>query len=70
LEGRATSDFVRASAVAKAREAIQSHKRTVLSQEESIAFAELLLNPPAPSDKLRAAIADYLKFTHEHVCGE
>lgn len=70
LEGRSTSDFVLASAVEKARQTIESHQRIVLSREESIAFAELLLNPPQPSDKLRAAVADYLAFTGEHVRGE
>jgi uncharacterized protein (DUF1778 family) len=70
LEGRTTSDFVLASAVEKARETIESHQRIVLSREESIAFAELLLNPPAPSDNLRTAVADYLAFTREHVRGE
>ncbi len=70
LEGRSTSDFVLASAVAKARETIESHQRIVLSREESIAFAELLLNPPEPSDNLRAAIADYLAFTGEQVRGK
>lgn len=70
LEGRTTSDFVRASAVEKARETIESHQRIVLSREESIAFAELLLNPPKANDNLRAAVADYLKFTYEHVRSE
>ncbi|MDQ6908827.1 MAG: DUF1778 domain-containing protein [Chloroflexota bacterium] len=62
LEGRSTSDFVLTSAVEKARATIESHERIVLSREESIAFAELLLNPPKASDNLRAAIADYLEF--------
>ncbi len=38
LEGRTMSDFVRASAVEKAREIIESHQRIVLSREENIAF--------------------------------
>jgi len=65
LEGRSTSDFVLTSAVEKARQAIESHQRIVLSREESIAFAELLLNPPKPTDELRAAVADYLEFFGE-----
>ncbi len=70
LEGRSTSDFVLASAVEKARETIESHQRIVLSREESIAFAELLLNPPKANDNLRAAVADYLAFTRGHVRGK
>jgi len=70
LEGRSTSDFVLTSAVEKARATIESHQRIVLSREESIAFAELLLNPPKPTDALRAAIADYLEFFGEPPRGE
>jgi uncharacterized protein (DUF1778 family) len=69
LEGRTTSDFVRASAVEKARETIDSHQRIALSREGSIAFAELLLHPPDPTDERRAAVA-YLAFTREHVRDE
>lgn len=70
LEGRTTSDFVLSSAMEKARETIESHQRIVLSREESIAFAELLLNPPKANDKLRAAVADYLAFFGEQSRGE
>lgn len=70
MEGRTTSDFVLASAVEKARETIESHQRIVLSREESIAFAELLLNPPKANDNLRAAVADYFAFFGERPRGE
>lgn len=70
LEGRSTSDFVLTSAVEKARETIESHERIILSREESIAFAELLLNPPKANAKLRAAVADYLAFFGEPSRGE
>lgn len=70
MEGRTTSDFVLASAVEKARATIESHQRIVLSREESIAFAELLRNPPKANDKLRAAVADYLAFFGEPSRGE
>ncbi len=70
LEGRSMSDFVLASVVTKARETIESHQRIVLSRAESIAFAEMLQNPPKANDKLRAAVADYLAFTGERVRGE
>jgi len=70
LEGRTTSDFVLASAVEKARETIESHQRITLSQRDSMIFMEAMLNPPEPTDELRAAVADYLAFTREHVRGE
>lgn len=69
LEGRSTSDFVLASAVEKARRTIESHQRIVLSQRDSMIFIEAMLNPPKPTDELRAAVADYLAFTREHVRG-
>lgn len=70
LEGRSTSDFVLTSAVEKARATIESHQRIVLSQRDSMIFAEAMLNPPKPTDELRATVADYLAFTREHVRGE
>jgi hypothetical protein len=33
-----------------------------LSEQEGIAFAEMILNPPTATDALREAIADYLDF--------
>lgn len=67
LEGRSTSDFVLTSAVEKARQTIESHQRIVLSRRDSMIFLEAMLNPPEPTDELRAAVADYLAFTGEHV---
>ncbi len=67
LEGRSTSDFVLTSAVEKARETIESHQRITLSQRDSMIFREAMLDPPAPSDELRAAIARYFAFTGEQV---
>jgi len=67
LEGRSTSDFVLTSAGEKARETIESHQRITLSQRDSMIFREAMLDPPAPSDELRAAIARYFAFTGEQV---
>ncbi len=67
LEGRSTSDFVLTSAVEKARQTIESHQRIVLSRRDSMIFLEAMVNPPEPTDELRAAVADYLVFTGEHV---
>lgn len=59
LEGRTMSDFVLASAVEKARETVAAHQQIVLSQRDSEIFAEAIINPPKPSDALRAAVAEY-----------
>jgi len=37
-----------------------------LSERDSIALAESLLNPKGPSDKLRAAAAEYMKYKKDH----
>ncbi len=42
----------------------------LLSKRDSIIFAEALLNPPAPSDNLRAAVADYFVFIGEEASEE
>ncbi len=67
LEGRSTSDFVLTSAVEKARQTIESHERIILSRQDSMIFLEAMLNPPEPTDELRAAVTDYLAFTGERV---
>lgn len=70
LEGRTMSDFVLASAVEKARETIESHQRIVLSQRDSMIFAEAMRNPPKANDRLRAAVANYHELFGERTRGE
>ena len=55
LEGRSITDFVVASAQAAAVEAIQRHEVITLTGRDSLAFAQALMNPPAPNEQLRAA---------------
>ena len=55
LEGRSLSDFIISSAQRAAEEIIHEHSVIRLSLEDSIAFAEALLNPPAPNKNLRKA---------------
>lgn len=65
LERRSISDFVVANAYDAARQVIREHETIMLSVEESRRFAELLLNPPAPGEGLRAAAAQYRTFVGE-----
>ncbi len=65
LESRSISDFVVENAYAAARQIIREHDTIALSIQESRRFAELLLNPPAPSDRMLAAAEQYRAFVSE-----
>ncbi len=65
LTGRTLTDFVVASAVAAAEEAIRDHQVITLTLEDSIAFAEAVLNPPEPNADLRALVQRYREFVGE-----
>jgi uncharacterized protein (DUF1778 family) len=55
LEGRSLTDFVVASAQSAALETIQRYEVITLTARDSLAFAEALMRPPAPNERLRAA---------------
>ncbi len=58
LQGRSISDFMVAAAQDAAHRAIEEAQIIRLSVEDQRAFADAILNPPAPSDALvRAAAA-------------
>ena len=61
LAGRSLSEFVVESAQAAAERVIKAHESIRLSQAEQVAFVTALLNPAAPSDRLRKAAANYRK---------
>lgn len=62
LTGRSLSDFVIGSVQEAAAEAIRSHQVLELTARESEAFASALLNPPEPSEALRAGASRYRKL--------
>jgi uncharacterized protein (DUF1778 family) len=62
LEGITLTDFVVRSARRAAEQSIRDHTRLVLTAQESRAFVEALLNPPAPNAALRAAAEHYRKM--------
>lgn len=59
IQGRTLTDFVISSVAEAAKQAIQEHEMMTLSVRDQEIFVEALLNPPAPSDKLRAAAQRY-----------
>ncbi len=61
IEGRTLSDFLVGSAVAAARDSIQTNQVLKLSRRDSVMFHDLLANPPEPNEKLRNAFAEYRK---------
>lgn len=65
LESRSISDFVVENAYEAAKQVIHEHDTILLSIQESRRFAELLLNPPAPSERMLAAAEQYRAFVNE-----
>ncbi len=63
LTGRSLSDFVLAAAYEAAEETIRTHEVIRLSAEDSLQFAEAILNPPPPNDRLVALFDEYRAFT-------
>ncbi len=55
LSGRTLTDFVIASAQEAALKAIEQHSVIALGASDQQAFMEALVDPPAPSPRLRAA---------------
>lgn len=65
LQGRSLSDFVVESAQRAAETTIREHSIIALSTQDSLIFAEAVLNPPLPSARLRAAAERYLDEVEE-----
>lgn len=59
LKGSSLTDFVVQSAQEAAARTIQENETLVLSEQARVAFAELLLNPPAPNRKAIEAAKFY-----------
>ncbi|MCR6631505.1 MAG: DUF1778 domain-containing protein [Magnetospirillum sp.] len=60
LQGRTLTDFIVASVQDAAVRTIDEMQVIRLSVEDSKAFAEALLNPPEPNERLRAAARRYM----------
>ncbi len=65
LEGRTLTDFVIAAVQVAANAVIAKHQTLKLDLEDSQAFVDTLLNPPAPNSALKAAAA-----RHQQIMGD
>ena len=61
MRGVTLSDFLINSAHDVAVQTVEQHKVIRLGLEDSRVFAEALLSPPAPKERLRAAARHYLR---------
>ncbi len=59
LERRKLTDFCTAALTEAARKTIAAHETLTLSEQDREAFFDVLLNPPAPSERLQRAFADH-----------
>lgn len=59
LTGSSTTDFVRSTMLAAAREAIRAHEVIKLTVEGSRVFVEVLINPPEPNKHLQALAEEF-----------
>jgi uncharacterized protein (DUF1778 family) len=61
IQGRTLSEFVVSSLHEAASRAIQTYEVMRLAEQDREAFVNALLNPPEPSDNLKAAAKRYFK---------
>lgn len=59
LTGSNTTDFVRSTILAAAREAIRTHEVIRLAADGSRVLVEALINPPDPNEHLRALAEEF-----------
>ena len=62
IQGRSVSDFVVAAAQEAAHRTIEEAALMRLSLEDQQAFAEAIINPPAPNAALRSAAKAHLNL--------
>jgi uncharacterized protein (DUF1778 family) len=63
LQGRSLTDFIVSASDEKACQVIEQHQVVKLTIEQSVALANALINPPAPSKKAIAAMRRYKQKT-------
>jgi uncharacterized protein (DUF1778 family) len=59
LNGQSVSDFAVSTLLKSAREVLEHHGQTTLSNRDRDIFLEMLDNPPQPNEALRRAVKDY-----------
>ena len=65
LQGRSLSDLVVQTVTEAATDVVRTHELIVLTPEESKKFVEVLMNPPGPNERLRAAWRKHSKDFRE-----
>lgn len=63
IQGRSVTDFLVAAADGQACEVIEKYQVTRLSVEQSLQFADAIINPPKPNAKALSAARRYKKLT-------
>ncbi len=61
LSGATETQFMAQAAYRAARQIIEQERVVRLSKSDTIAFLDMLDNPPTPNKKLRSAMATYKK---------
>lgn len=61
FEGQSVSGFIVSSALDNAETAIRKHETMALDRRDAQRFFDAIVQPPAPSDKLRAAVDEHGK---------
>jgi uncharacterized protein (DUF1778 family) len=70
LRGSSLTEFVVQSAQEAATRTIRENEVLTLSEQASVAFAELLLNPPGPNEKAMAAAKRYKALLGKGIVSE
>ena len=63
--GQSITDFTEIALAEKAERVLSQHDRIVLSERDFAQFMELIENPPAPTQQLRDAAAEYKRLRAE-----
>jgi len=61
FEGKTVSGFIVSSALENAEKTIQKYETMVLDRRDARRFFDVIVNPPAPNDKLRTAMDEHEK---------
>jgi len=64
LRGQSVSDFMVQHADQAAMEVIEQERVWKVSERDSIAFVEALMNPPEPNERLRREMKEFLAGRH------
>jgi len=62
VSGRTVTDLVVAGALREARETLANQQVIQMAREAQICFAEMLLNPPEPTEAFKKAEANYKRL--------